>query len=176
MTQVTSLTSLAQLSLLILLSQIATMRGSRRTANTPFEAAAEEVYEVEAIEAKRRKGGSTEYYVRWGDHPPSANTWEPMTHLEGSERLVNLFEKEWQERYDAAEAEALERRRTERIRAQAARDSPLEQAQHINRVAVSAATERRAQESTAGSDAAGKLHPCQFTGRMLTDSHFTDRL
>ena len=39
------------------------MRGSRRTANTPFEAAAEKVYEVEAIEAKRRKGGSTEYYV-----------------------------------------------------------------------------------------------------------------
>ena len=83
-----------------------------------------------------------------------------MCNLEGSERLVDLFENEWQERYDAAEAEALERRRTERIRAQAARDSPLEQAQHINRVGVSAAIERRAQESTAGSGAAGKLHPC----------------
>ena len=63
-----------------------------------------------------------------------------MQNLEGSERLVNIFEKEWQERYDAAEAQALARRRDERIQAQASRDRPLEQAQHLNRVDVSAAT------------------------------------
>ena len=141
-------------------------RTPRRPPDTPFETAATDVYEVETIVAKRRKGGNTEYEVRWKDHSAEENTWEPMCNLEGSERLANLFEKEWQERHDATEADALDRRRTERIRAQAAHDSPLERAQHINRVAVSAATERRAQESIAVSDAAGKLHPCQFTGRI----------
>ena len=137
-------------------------RTTRRTPNTPFEAAAADVYEVETIEAKRCKGGATEYLVRWKDHSPSENTWEPIQNLEGSERLVNIFEKEWQERYAAAEAESLQRRRTERIRAQAAHDSTLEQAQDINRVAVAAANERRAQEpeAIAGSAAAGKLRPC----------------
>ena len=42
----------------------------RRTPNTPFEASRDDVYEVEAIEAKRRKGGSTEYFVRWKGHLP----------------------------------------------------------------------------------------------------------
>ena len=105
-------------------------RTTRRTPNTPFEAAAAaDVYEVHTIEAKRRKAGSTEYLVRWKDHSPSENTWEPIQNLEGSERLVDIFEKEWQERYDAAEAESLRRRQTERIRAQVARDSPPEQVQ-----------------------------------------------
>ena len=174
------LTLLARLSLLKLFCSTVTFsscimgRTSRRTPNTPFEAAAADVYEVQAIEAKRRKGGTTEYFVLWKDHQPSDNTWEPMCNLTGSERLVNLFEKEWQEKYDAAEANALERRRTERIRAQAARDSPLEQAQHINRVSVSAATERRAQGSTAGSDAAGKLHPDSHADCLILtdDFHF----
>ena len=42
---------------------------AKRSPNTPFEAAANDTYEVEAIEAveaKRRKGGDIEYYVRWG--------------------------------------------------------------------------------------------------------------
>ena len=145
--------------------------GTKRTPSTPFEAAAAETYEVESIDAKRRKGGETEYHVRWKGHSADEDTWEPMQNLEGSERLVNIFEKEWQERYDAAEAQALARRRDERIQAQANRDSPLEQAQHLNRVDVSAATERRAQESAAGSAAIGKLHLCLFTGRMLTVFH-----
>lgn len=145
---------------------------TRRTPNTPFEAAAADVYEVETIEAKRRKGGATEYLVRWKDCSPSENTWEPMRNLEGSERLVNVFEKGWQERYDAAEAESLERRRTERLRAQAqaqaSHDSPLEQAQFLNRVDVANANERCAQEleSTAVS-AAGTPRPWSYNYPLL---------
>ena len=120
----------------------------RRTPNTPFEASRDDVYEVEAIEAKRRKGGSTEYFVRWKGHLPSENTWEPMKHLEGSEELVNKFEKEWQDKYDAAEVKATQdrekRRRADARSAQAIRDSPLEQAQHLNRISVAAAAENAA--------------------------------
>ena len=68
----------------------------RRTPNTPFEASRDDIYEVEAIEAKRRNGGSTErteYFVRWKGHLPSENTWEPMPHLEGSEKLVKSFRR-----------------------------------------------------------------------------------
>jgi hypothetical protein len=49
-------------------------------------------------------------------------------------------------------------------------DSPLEQAQDINRVAVAAANEEP--EATAGSAAAGKLRPCLSTARLLIVSHF----
>ena len=81
------------------------LRRASRTPQTPFDNASQ-VYEVEAIEAKLRKGGNTEYFVLWKDHQPSDNTWEPMSNLEGSEALVNDFEKTWQENYDAAEAKA----------------------------------------------------------------------
>ena len=64
------LTLLARPSLLKLFCSTVTFsscimgRTSRRTPNTPFEgAAAADVYEVEAIEAKCRKGGTTEHFV-----------------------------------------------------------------------------------------------------------------
>ena len=53
----------------------------RRTTNTRFEASRDDVYEMEAIGAKRRKGRSIEYFRQ-------RNTWEPMPHLEGPEKLV----------------------------------------------------------------------------------------
>ena len=116
------------------------------------------MYEVEAVEAKRRKGGLNEYFIRWKDHPPSENTWEPMSNLEGSEALVNDFEKTWQERYDAAEAEECldrERRRQNARQPSQPTDSSLEQAQDLNRVAVSAAAERRAAISANAAHAGG---------------------
>ena len=63
------LTLLARPSLLKLFCSTVTFsscimgRTSRRTPNTPFEGAAADVYEVEAIEAKCRKGGTTEHFV-----------------------------------------------------------------------------------------------------------------
>ena len=72
------------------------------------------VYDVHSIEAKRRKGGKTEYFIQWKDHLPSENTWEPMSNLQGSEELVNEFEKAWQAKYDAAEAEASQDRERRR--------------------------------------------------------------
>ena len=87
-------------------------RTPRRTPQTPFDAQA--TYEVCAIEAKRRKRGNTEYLVLWKDCPPSDNTWEPLENLQGSEQLVNQFEKEWQANYDAAEAQASQDRERRR--------------------------------------------------------------
>jgi hypothetical protein len=135
-----------------------TRRASTRTPQTPFDNASQ-VYEVQAIEAKRRKGGNTEYFVLWKDHQPSDNTWEPMSNLEGSEALVNDFEKTWQDNYDAAEAKASQDRERRRQNARQPHnivDSPLEQAQNINRVAVSDATEQRA--ASAAVSSAGGMH------------------
>jgi hypothetical protein len=134
------------------------LRRASRTPQTPFDNASQ-VYEVEAIEAKRRKGGNTEYFVLWKDHQPSDNTWEPMSNLEGSEALVNDFEKTWQENYDAAEAKASQDRERRRQNARQPHDivdCPLEKAQNINRVAVSDATERRA--ASAAVSSAGGIH------------------
>ena len=80
---------------------------SKRAPQTPFEGSrAEDVYEVEAVEAKRRKGGLTGYFVRWKDHRPEENTWEPMDNLQGAEEMANAFEHEWQVRHDLAAAAA----------------------------------------------------------------------
>ena len=70
---------------------------SARTPQPPFEGSrGEDVYEVEAVEAKRRKCGLNEYFVRWKDHAPSENTREQMVNLQGAEVLVNDFETQWQ--------------------------------------------------------------------------------
>ena len=116
------------------------------------------VYDVHSIEAKRRKGGKTEYFIQWKDHLPSENTWEPMSNLQGSEELVNEFEKAWQAKYDAAEAEASQDRERRRhtppqapqgTRPGQAQDTPLHQAQDLNRVDVNAAVEGRAASASA---------------------------
>ena len=131
-------------------------RTPRRTPQTPFDAQA--TYEVCAIEAKRRKRGNTEYLVLWKDCPPSDNTWEPLENLQGSEQLVNQFEKEWQANYDAAEAQASQDRERRRQNAQQPQaqtqkgsDSSLDQAQDLNRVAVSDAIEGRPARADAAS-------------------------
>ena len=77
----------------------------------------------------------------------------------GSEALVNDFEKTCQENYDAAEAKAAqdrERRRQNARQPHAIVDSPLEEAQNINRAPVSDATERRA--ASAAVSSAGGIH------------------
>jgi hypothetical protein len=136
-------------------------KSSRRTPQTPFEGSrAEDVYEVEAVEAKRRKGGLTEYFVCWKDHPPAENTWEPMANLQGAEEMVNAFEREWQVRYDLAAAAATQAREKRREAARLAKpstppDSPLEQAQNQNRVHVAAAAEQRDADATAGRRSSG---------------------
>jgi hypothetical protein len=100
------------------------------------------------VEAKRRKRGLTEYFVRWKDHPPSENTWEPMANLQGSEQLVNTFEKEWQARYDNAKADnaqaRTERRRAERLPAQKSAASTRKPESYQNRVLVAHSLSRLA--------------------------------
>jgi len=48
----------------------------------PGEGAEEEEYEVENILDKRKRGGGTEYLIKWlGYDDPSQNTWEPEENL-----------------------------------------------------------------------------------------------
>src|SRR5467141_3058137 len=38
-------------------------------------------FEVERIQAKRRRKGITEYLVKWKDYDETSNTWEPVCNL-----------------------------------------------------------------------------------------------
>lgn len=52
-----------------------------------------EEYEVEAIIARRSKTNKgIEYQVKWKDYPRNANTWEPVSNLEGAKVLIDGFE------------------------------------------------------------------------------------
>ena len=91
-----------------------------------------------------------------------------MSNPEGPEALVNDFEKTWQEKYDAAEAKAFQDRKRRRQNARQPHDivdSPLEQAQNINRVAVSDATEPRA--ASAAVSSAGGMHNTRLSLLLL---------
>ena len=50
-------------------------------------------YEVEAIVAKRRKKGRTEYLVNWKGYEKSDNTWEPTENLHCPEKVIEFEQK-----------------------------------------------------------------------------------
>ena len=49
--------------------------------------------EVESIVDKRQNKGQIEYYVKWVGYGEEENSWEPTSHLEGSERAIEDYEK-----------------------------------------------------------------------------------
>ena len=49
----------------------------------------EDVYEVEALVAKRQKGKRTEYQVKWAGWPEDTNTWETSSRIDKA--LVDAF-------------------------------------------------------------------------------------
>lgn len=61
-------------------------------------------YTVEKIINRRGNGKSALYRVKWVGYPTSANTWEPLSNLEGSKDMVRAFDKE----QDAKEAKLAE--------------------------------------------------------------------
>jgi len=78
--------------------------GTPAPAAIPME---EEVYEVEKILQKRRKGKKVEYLVKWKNYDsPDDNTWEPAHSLEADE-IIEQFEKELKEK-DENESNAKE--------------------------------------------------------------------
>ena len=51
-------------------------------------------YQVERIAGKRNnERGQLEYKVKWVGYPDSQSTWEPLKHLTGAERAIELFHK-----------------------------------------------------------------------------------
>ncbi|KAL1802512.1 hypothetical protein DCAR_0934071 [Daucus carota subsp. sativus] len=50
-------------------------------------------FEIEHIRRKRVKKGEVQYLVKWRGWPESANTWEPVEHLEAVPDVVDAFEQ-----------------------------------------------------------------------------------
>ena len=53
-------------------------------------------YEVETIVDCKVHEGNKYYYIKWKGFPDSDNTWEPISHLKGCEKIVARFEKKLQ--------------------------------------------------------------------------------
>ena len=70
---------------------------------------AEEVYEVEAIVAKRKVRNEWKYQLKWVGYADP--TWEPVRALNGSQELLEEFEREYAEKARQKTAAAAERRR-----------------------------------------------------------------
>lgn len=54
---------------------------------------AEGFYEVEAIRKKRICKGEPQYLIKWRGWPESANTWEPIEHLQTCPDVVEAYEE-----------------------------------------------------------------------------------
>eukprot|EP01017_Pseudomicrothorax_dubius_P013336 TRINITY_DN1582_c0_g1_i1.p1 TRINITY_DN1582_c0_g1~~TRINITY_DN1582_c0_g1_i1.p1 ORF type:complete len:249 (+),score=49.06 TRINITY_DN1582_c0_g1_i1:100-747(+) len=54
------------------------------------ETSAEDIYEVESILGKRRRGGKTEYLIRWKGYSDTDNTWEPSQNV--GRELIDAYE------------------------------------------------------------------------------------
>ena len=60
------------------------------------EAAAAQVeHQVEGILGKRVEGGANQYRVKWLNYSSTHNSWEPASHLSGSEMLIAKFEEKY---------------------------------------------------------------------------------
>lgn len=51
------------------------------------------IFSVESIVGKRTINNEVKYNVKWVGYPSSQNTWEPISHLEDCEDLIEDFEK-----------------------------------------------------------------------------------
>ncbi|KAL6065753.1 Chromobox protein 5 [Balamuthia mandrillaris] len=65
----------------------------------------EDIYEVERIVDKRKKGRGVEYLIKWKGYPASANTWEKRSNL-FCEELLEEFERQWGEKGKQAKKES----------------------------------------------------------------------
>ncbi len=69
------------------------IRKSSRTASVQTKTpVSDQEYEVERIVAKKIKNGQVLYKVKWIGYPLSDCTFETIENLEGSKKLVKLFE------------------------------------------------------------------------------------
>lgn len=57
-----------------------------------------DVFEVDAIMAKRIVNGKTQFLVKWKNYPESANTWERESNIFSSELIAEFESREYQKR------------------------------------------------------------------------------
>ena len=84
-----------------------------RTPQNPFEAgnaAADDVYKIEAIVGIRFVKGARQYQVKWEGYEEKDNTWEPMGNLVGCANEIRAYEKKRGEEDATAKQAALDRR------------------------------------------------------------------
>jgi transposase InsO family protein len=72
-------------------------------------------YEVEQILGHRQKDNENFYYVKWKGYDDSENTWEPETHLQNCQQLLQEFRTATAPR-SPSQTETTERRSTRRPR------------------------------------------------------------
>merc|ERR1719223_2263402 len=86
----------------------------RKASGSESSEESDEEYEVESILQSRFVKKKKQYLVKWVNYSDEWNTWEPMENLEGSQDLVQAFEKKEEEQLQKEESEksaANERRR-----------------------------------------------------------------
>lgn len=104
-------------------------KGKKRTPQSSFDpVAGKDVYEPEAIVAKRTAKGVMQWQVKWVGYDNEANTWEPIEHLAGCEDMIAEFEEAERKKNEAtlAAEKALKERKKkeeEQKRQAAIRDS-----------------------------------------------------
>jgi hypothetical protein len=58
----------------------------------PIEVDDQQEYEVDFIQAKRKRGRGVQYLVRWKDYPPEEDTWVALTNLKNAPDAIRDFE------------------------------------------------------------------------------------
>ena len=89
---------------------------THRTETNPWEAAREEVYEVEKVLNFRIRSTKREYHIKWAGTDargrPWEDTWEPMENLVGCAAQIREYEKD-REAQDQADKEAVLKKKAE---------------------------------------------------------------
>ena len=68
-------------------------RGRPRVSRPTHLPQGEDIYEPERIMQQRKRNGRVEYFIKWKGYPHSQNSWEPLEHLLGDNRLLEDFER-----------------------------------------------------------------------------------
>ena len=67
-------------------------------------------YFVDVVKDERRtKNNNLEFLIGWRGFPePKDDTWDPLTHLSGSEHMIREFNEQWEKDYVRKTTETLQ--------------------------------------------------------------------
>ncbi len=81
-----------------------------RTSKNVFEKSNSKTqYFVREVKGRRMTKNGVEFLIGWRDFPlDKDDTWEPITNLPGSEHMIAVFQKSWEEEYKIKTSEQLQ--------------------------------------------------------------------